>query len=256
MPTLPPYIIEPIWQQFSALIPERRTSHPLGCHRPRIPDGVLFEKLVQVLVFDCAYERIADGRYSATMLRDERIDLRVIGALREMAFEAYDRFVRVERPDVAVDCCLTKAPCGDKRAGRSPVDKGKQGTKRSTAVDARGNFLGTATALANRHDSPLLTEALDAVAEVLGGLPESAGIHLDRGFDSGATREQLRERGLSAENSRKGELAPLGPSRTWSSSSGGSSGRAGSATAGKVVLPDGHAPVAQALGSSLSSDGA
>src|SRR3712207_2226405 len=60
VPALPPYLIEPIWQQFSALIPERQTTHPLGCHRSRIPDRVVFEKLVQVLVFGCAYERIAD----------------------------------------------------------------------------------------------------------------------------------------------------------------------------------------------------
>ena len=47
MPALPPYLIEPIWAQFSALLPERKVSHPLGCHRPRIPDRVVFEKLVQ-----------------------------------------------------------------------------------------------------------------------------------------------------------------------------------------------------------------
>jgi hypothetical protein len=60
VPALPPYLIEPIWQQFSALLPERKVNHPLGCHRPRIPDRVVFEKLVEVLVFGCAYERIAD----------------------------------------------------------------------------------------------------------------------------------------------------------------------------------------------------
>jgi hypothetical protein len=72
VPALPPYLIEPIWQQFSALLPERQTTHPLGCHRPRIPDHVVFEKLVQVLVFGCAYERIADESCSATTLRDRR----------------------------------------------------------------------------------------------------------------------------------------------------------------------------------------
>ena len=35
MPAVPPYIIEPIWQQFAALLPEREVDHPLGCHRPR-----------------------------------------------------------------------------------------------------------------------------------------------------------------------------------------------------------------------------
>src|ERR671920_2373588 len=72
VPALPPYLIEPIWQQFSALIPKRQTSHPLGCHRSRISDRVVFEKLVQVLVFGCAYEGIADATCSATTLRDRR----------------------------------------------------------------------------------------------------------------------------------------------------------------------------------------
>src|SRR5215210_5613881 len=87
VPALPPYLIEPIWQQFSALIPQRQTSHPLGCHRPRIPDRVIFEKLVQVLVFGCAYKRIADGMCSATTLRerrDEWIELGAMDALRGM----------------------------------------------------------------------------------------------------------------------------------------------------------------------------
>ncbi len=67
MPALSPYIIEPIWEQFAALLPERKADHPLGCHRPRVPDGVVFEKLVvQVLVFGCAaYWRIADGSCSS-----------------------------------------------------------------------------------------------------------------------------------------------------------------------------------------------
>src|SRR5918996_1435523 len=115
VPALPPYLIEPIWQQFSALIPERRTSHPLGCHRPRIPD-------------------------------------RVVG---------------LELPDVAVDCCITKAPCGGEKAGRSPVDRGKRGIKRSTAVDARGIPLGSVSAPANRHDSPLLVPTMEASSEAL-----------------------------------------------------------------------------------------
>jgi hypothetical protein len=95
-----------------ALLPERETSHPLGCHRPRVPDRVVFEKLLQVLVFGCAYEKIADGSCSESTLRrrrDEWILAGVIDALREMALEAYDRAIGLELSDVAVDCCATKA---------------------------------------------------------------------------------------------------------------------------------------------------
>src|SRR5918998_567033 len=212
VPALPPYLIEPIWQQFSALIPERQTSHPLGCHRPRIPDRVVFEKLVQVLVFGCAYERLADGTCSATTLRDRRdewIELGAMDALREIALEAYDRIVGLELPDVAVDCCITKALCGGEKAGRSPVDRGKRGTKRSTAVDAKGIPIGSVIAPANRRDSPLLVPALQHASDSVGALPDGASVHLDRGYDSESTRGRLEDRGLKAEISEKGKPAPL-----------------------------------------------
>jgi len=72
VPALQPYLIEPIWEQLRALLPERETNHPLGCHRPRIPDRMVFEKLVQILVLGCAYERIADECCSAITLRRRR----------------------------------------------------------------------------------------------------------------------------------------------------------------------------------------
>jgi transposase len=83
-------------------------------------------------------------------------------------------------------------------------------------VDAKGIPLGTVTAPANRHDSPLLTETLDMVAQTLGELPESTSIHLDRGYDSEITRQRLGARALSAEISRKGEPpAPLAVIKRW-----------------------------------------
>ena len=218
MPALEPYLIEPIWQQFKALLPEREVDHPLGCHRPRIPDRVVFEKLVQVLVFGCAYWRIADDSCSATTLRDRRdewIEAGLMDELRAMVLDTYDRTIGLELSEVAVDCCITKAPCGGEKAGKSPVDRGKRGIKRSAAVDAKGVPLGTTTAPANRHDSPLLMPTLDAVVNTLGGLPEGANVHLDRGYDSQRTRERLRELGLGWEISGKGKPAPFWATNRW-----------------------------------------
>jgi transposase len=159
VPALPPYLIEPIWQQFKALLPEHKTDHPLGCHRSRIPERVVFQKLVEVLVFGCAYHRIADASCSESTLRRRRnewIELGVMERLRRICLDAYDRLIGLELSEVAVDCCITKAPCGGEKGGRSPVDRGKRGLKRSMAVDAKGIPLGTITAPASRHDSPLL----------------------------------------------------------------------------------------------------
>jgi IS5 family transposase len=136
-------------------------------------------------------------------------------ALRKMVLEVYDRFIGLEVAEMAVDCCITKAPCGGEKAGKNPVDRGKQGTKRSMAVDERGIPLGTVTAPASRHDSPLLSETLDAVTETLGELTEQVSVHLDRGYDSKVTRQLLEERGLLAEISQKGKPAPLQATKRW-----------------------------------------
>ena len=124
-----------------------------------------------------------------------------------MALDAYDRAIGLEPLEVAVDCCITKAPCGGEKAGRSPVDRGKRGLKRSVVVDGRGIPLGSVTAPANRHDSPLLVPTIDS-ARSLRMVPEGASVHLDRGYDSGPTRARLMERGLLAEISAKGTPAP------------------------------------------------
>jgi len=48
VPALASSILEPLWVQVAALLPARHDSHPLGCHRPHVPDRVVFDKLIQV----------------------------------------------------------------------------------------------------------------------------------------------------------------------------------------------------------------
>jgi len=134
VPALPSSVIDPLWDQFAALIPVREVSHPWGCHRPRIPDRVVFDKLIQVLVFGVAYAKIADATCSATTLRDRRdewIAAGVFDQLEQLCLEAYDQTIGLDLENLTVDGCIVKAPCGGEAAGKSPVDRGKQGTKRS-----------------------------------------------------------------------------------------------------------------------------
>jgi transposase len=217
VPALPSSIIAPIWDQFSALLPPHAAPHPLGCHRPRISDQVVFDKLVQVLVFGCAYHRIADQTVSATTLRRRRdawIAAGLMDTLLTLVLNAYDRMIGLDLGDLAVDGCITKAPCGGELAGRSPVDRGKQGLKRSTVVDANGIPLGTVAAPANRHDAPLLERTLNTLAG-LGSLPAAMTVHLDRGYDSQATRAWLAQRGLGGAIARKGRPAPIAAAQRW-----------------------------------------
>ena len=209
MPALPSFLIEPLWDQFSALLPPQPSPHPLVGHRPRIHERVVFDKLVQVLVFGAAYWRIADCTCSATTLRrrrDEWMKLGIVEQLETLARDAYDRMIGLELDDLAVDGCITKAPCGGELAGPSPVDRAKQGMKRSIVVDAKGIPLGSVLATANTHDSPLLAATLDTVDRRW--LPEAVTVHLDRGYDSGKTRERLEVRHITGEIARRGRPAP------------------------------------------------
>jgi hypothetical protein len=56
--------------------------------------------------------------------------------------EAYDRIVGLVLDDIAVDGCITKAPGGGEITGPSPVDRRKQGMKRSVLVEGYGIPLG------------------------------------------------------------------------------------------------------------------
>lgn len=217
MPAIQSCFIEPIWDQLSALLPARESDHTLGCHRPRVPDRLIFDKLVQVAVFGCAYWRIADAGCSATTLRrrrDEWISFGVMEQLAQIAVEGYDRLIGLQLEDIVVDGCITKAPCGGEMAGPSPIDRGKQGIKRSILVDGAGIPLGGLFAPANRHDSPLLAPTLDRLTSFALPTGETT-VHLDRGYDSDKTRAELDGRGLLACIAQRGKPAPLRATSRW-----------------------------------------
>src|SRR3954462_12149829 len=72
VPAVPSCILDPLREEFLALIPVRVEVHPLDCHCRRIDDRVVFDKFVAGPVFGCGYERLADSSCSATTLRRRR----------------------------------------------------------------------------------------------------------------------------------------------------------------------------------------
>lgn len=220
MPAVPVSLLEPIWEQFAILLPPHPAvapTHPLGCHRPRIPDRVVFEQVVAALVHGSGYERIATAGCSDRTIRRRLhawAEAGLAETLHRLVLEQYDRLIGLELADIAVDGCITKAPCGGDAAGHSPVDRGKQGLKRSTATDAAGVPLHVVTAGANQHDAPLLGPTLDGVA-VLGLLLPESTVHLDRGYDGKPTHALLDVRGLEGAIARKGVPAPIQAGQRW-----------------------------------------
>jgi hypothetical protein len=110
---LPSWLIEPTWDACQVLLLVVDDLHPLGCRRPRIPDRLVFDKLVQILVFGCTSWRIAD----ATTLRRRRhawIAAAVMTRLDGIVLSAYDSTIGLDLDDMIVDGCITNAPCGAK----------------------------------------------------------------------------------------------------------------------------------------------
>ncbi|MFE4965790.1 IS5 family transposase [Streptomyces sp. NPDC056660] len=218
MPVLRSCLLAPMWDQFAALLPEHVDTHPLGCHNRRIPDRIVFERVIAALVHGSGYERIADRQCSDRIIR-RRVkywsQLGMAEQVHGLAVQAYDRMIGLQLHELSVDGCITKAPCGGERAGRSPVDRGKQGLKRSVATEARGVPIGLVSAGANRHDSPLLVPTLEAAKKQIGVFPEQVNVNLDRGYDSDKTRAALEELGFTGEIARKGVPAPIQAGMRW-----------------------------------------
>lgn len=203
------------------MLPEREDRHPLGCHNPRIADAMVFDRLVQVLVFGCGYERVADGHCSATTLRrrrDEWISLGVMEHLRLLVLSAYDRMIGLELDQLVADGCITKAPSGGECAGKSPVDRAKQGTKRSQLTEGHGIPLVTEPAPANVRDHILLPPTLDRYADLektLGPLPKHSRLSLDAGYDYRVVHDGLADRNIDARIVPRGAKVPIQASGRW-----------------------------------------
>ena len=201
MRALEPEMVDAVWQAVEGLIPPSRDHHPLGCHRPRVPDRVCFWGILIRLVTGASWvdiEQILGGQVSDTTLRsrrDEWIDAGVFDALKDEATAAFDRIIGLDLSEVSLDGSLHKAPYGGEGTGPNPTDRAKLGWKWSVAVDAHGIPIGWVIDGANRNDVKLIDPTLQAVAAV-GLLEDIETLHLDRGYDYPVVRQRLNAIGL------------------------------------------------------------
>ena len=205
MRALEPEVVEVLWQTIEPLLPAVVETHPLGCHRLRVPDRVCFRGILIRLVTGSSWvdiEAILEHQVSDTTLRarrDEWIAAGVFDAVRTEALAAFDRIVGLDLDEVALDGSLHKAPYGGEGTGPNPTDRGKRGWKWSVACDRHGIPVGWTIDGANRHDVRLLEPTLADVAAT-GLLVDVGTLHLDRGYDSGAVRQRLSAAGITDVN--------------------------------------------------------
>lgn len=108
-----------------------------------------------------------------------------------------------------------KGAAGEPEAtGSNPTDRGKAGCKRTLLTDAKGVPLAVVLSGANRHDSKMLMEVLDAVVIAVPAPQEQERRHLllDRAYDTLACRRLAEAEGFIAHIPKKAsQQQPLPP---------------------------------------------
>jgi putative transposase len=103
----------------------------------------------------------------------------------------YDKIHGLNLDKQAMDCAQKKSPlAGCEKSGKSPVDRGKLGSKLSVLSESKGIIIGLAVGSGNQHDSTLFLETLRSVPKEL-KQPFKKEMNLDSAYDSEIVRTIL-----------------------------------------------------------------
>jgi transposase len=196
MYALEPRVYDPVFDFIKHLIPPP-PPHPLGCHRRRISDRIVFRGLLYRLITGASWQTIEfmlDRVVSDTTLRarrDEWIDAGIFTSLVAHAMNAYQQVIGYDLNDVFIDGCNNDA-ISSEGTGFNPKHPGKQGWKFVIAVDTAGAPISFTLNGANRQDYPMMFEVLDDLharnkTTLIGTL------HADRGFNYTSTPARLAD---------------------------------------------------------------
>jgi putative transposase len=190
-----------LWERVEPLLPPP-PAHPLGCHRPRVPNRDAMDAILLVLRTGMQWNALlATGICSSSSAHrrfQEWVQAGVFHEIWRQGLLEYDAVVGIDWEWLAADGAMGKAPLGGGKTGPNPTDRAKRGRNVRFSTEARGVPVGLAHDGANRHDSKLLEPTLDSIPiERPEPSPEQPqGLSLDRGYDYPWVHELAHERGF------------------------------------------------------------
>jgi putative transposase len=100
-----------------------------------------------------------------------------------------------------------QGPFGGDLIGPNPTDRGKNGVKRSLLTEAAGGPLAVVVSGANRHDTKLLSETLDAIVVARPQPTPECPQHLclDKGYDNPTGEQAVADHHYTPHTRRIGE---------------------------------------------------
>ncbi|MFJ3140826.1 IS5 family transposase [Streptomyces sp. NPDC086843] len=187
----PGNVDDELWAVVEPLLPkvERRTRHP---GRKRHPDRLVFQGILFVLHTGIAWEHLPQELgFGSGMTCWRRLaewaEAGVWPRLHEVLLSRLRRANALDFSLAAVDGFPHPGAKGGGKTGRSPVDRGRTGSKHHLITDATGIPLAATLTGGNRNDVTELIPLLQAVPPVRGkrGRPRRRPdtVLADRGYD-------------------------------------------------------------------------
>ena len=121
-------IPDALWKQIEPLLPARK-EHPLGCHRPRVPDRDAMNAILFVLRTGCQWSALdATGicKHSSAHRRfTEWTEAGVFEEFWKKGLREYDKIKGIKWKWLAMDGAMTKSPLGGEKNRQKPHRQGK-----------------------------------------------------------------------------------------------------------------------------------
>ncbi len=177
----------PLWRCIQRLLPKAK-ARPQG-GRPRADDRAVLNGIWYVLWTGCqwkAIQRTWFGVCSSTLHHrfQEWQQAGVFVKIMQRMVRFYARKQGIQWLFQSIDSKSCSAPLGGTETGKSPVDRGKRGSKLHLLVDQRGAPLAVQVTGANIHDKWLADDLIISIV-VPRPEPEQVEQHIcmDKGYD-------------------------------------------------------------------------
>lgn len=179
VPAGPCCVVEPWWDQLATLLHHRIDTHPLGCHRPRIPDRLVVDKLVHALVYEVGYARVAQCAGPPRSVTDATNALACVSdEPKNLPLESYDRMVDLEVDRVTARCVASPMPRVAAWGARNSRGTGANREPNDRCSPTAAVSPGLRGRAANQRNSVLLRPTL----EELGRFETTLGVVCARGI--------------------------------------------------------------------------
>ena len=205
------YLPDDLWDKVRPLLGREKPPGTVG--RPPVPYRTCLDGILFVLRTGCQWKRVPGEFGSGSTLHrrfQEWVGRGVFKRVWRLLLKEYEELRGIHWRWQAIDSATTKAPLGGEATGKSPVDRGKLGTKRHVVTDQRGAPVGVEVTGANRHDSQAVRATLESLPVKRPASSAAGAQHLtaDKGYDYPAVRRTLKRRGYTAHIPRRDGQTP------------------------------------------------